>query len=124
MLLAAILQVGRRTHQLDCLRPVSLAMCKPRLCGENLYVDLAGPIWLVRLLERRLELLQVADVGLRSGKVAATRSAQRAREVDDGLGRWRIDRGRNLQACRAAPILSLQHVARGHRSQSSLAAQD
>src|SRR5215831_16136311 len=32
--------------------------------------------------------------------------------------------GGNLQACRAAPILSLQHVARGHRGQSSLAAKD
>src|SRR5262249_57228960 len=124
MLLAAIFEVGRSAHQLDCLRPVSLTMCKPRLCGEDLYADLAGPVRLARLLERRLELLQFADVGLRSGRVAAARSAQRAREVDDGLGRWRIDRGRNLQACRAAPILSLQHVPRGHCGQSSLAAKD
>src|SRR5262245_24153840 len=98
-------------------------MCKPRLCGEDLHVDLAGPVWLVCLLERRLELLQLADVSLRSRKVAAARSAERAGEVGDGFGRWRIDRGRNLQARRAAPILSFQHVPRGHRGQSSLAAQ-
>src|SRR5262249_33763080 len=93
MLLAAIFKVGRRAHQLDCFRPVSLTMCKPRLCGEDLYADLAGPVRLARLLERRLELLQFPDVGWRSGKVAAARSAQRACEVDDGLGRWRIDCG-------------------------------
>src|SRR6516164_2460639 len=115
MLLAAIFEVGRRAHQLDCFRPVSLTMCKPRLCSEDLYADLAGPVRLARLLERRLELLQFADVGLRSGKVAAARRAQRPREVDDGPGWWRIDHGRNLQARRAAPILPLQHVARGHR---------
>src|SRR6516162_4207768 len=102
MLLAAIFEVGRRAHQLDCFRPVSLTMCKPRLCGEDLYADLAGPVRLARLLERRLELLQFADVGLRSGKVAAARRAQRPREVDDGPGWWRIDHGRNLQARRAA----------------------
>src|SRR5262249_13779720 len=105
MLLAAIFEVSRRAHQLDCLRPISLTMCKPCLCGEDLYADLAGPVRLARLLERRLELLQFADVGLRSGKAAAARRAQRPREVDDGLGRWRIDRGRNLHTRPPPPLL-------------------
>src|SRR5215471_729095 len=86
VLFAGVLKVGGRPHELEGVGLVALALGRPRLGGECLDLDLAGPITLARLLERRSLLLQLVDVGARRGDVAAAGAAHGAREVRDRLG--------------------------------------
>ena len=47
------------------------ALREPGVCGEHLYFDLSRPVRLIDLLESGSELLQLVDILLRSGQVAA-----------------------------------------------------
>ena len=113
VLLAAVLQVSGSAHQLLRLGLVTLCPRCPRLSTEHLHFHLLGPVPLVGFEQRCAQFLQPGDVCLCGGYVAQARSAHRACEVRDGLGRgeWQILR---LQLRGACPVLALEKVARRH----------
>src|SRR5262249_58126731 len=93
---------------------VASALGGPPLSAEDLALDLAGPVALPRLLQRRSLLLELLDVGASRRDVAAPRAAHGAREVRDRLGH-REARVERLQLRGALPVLALEHVAGRHR---------
>ena len=111
VLLAAVLQVGRRAHQFARLGLVALRPRDPGLRAEHLHLDLLGPVALVGLQQTGAQLVELADIGLRCRRVAAARGADCPREMGDRLGR-RKRQALRLQLRRASPVLALKEVAR------------
>src|SRR6185503_19605012 len=93
---------------------VALALRGPGLGAENLDLDLTGPVALARLLQRGPLLLELLDVRLGRGRVAATRAAHGSGEVGDRFGHRKAGAER-LQLRGALPVLTLERVSGGHR---------
>src|SRR5439155_312290 len=93
---------------------VVLALGRPGLGAEDLDLDLAGPVTLARLLQRRPLLLQLLDVRLGRRGVTAAGGAHGPREVRDRLGH-RIAGAERLQLRGALPVLAFEHVTGRHR---------
>src|SRR5712692_5765469 len=107
VLLAGVFEISRGAHELQPVGLVTLAPREPGLSGKDLDLDLAGPVTLVALFQRRALLLQPFDVGLGRRWVTAAGGAHRAREVRDRVGHGEAGAER-LQLRGALPVLTLQ----------------
>ena len=88
--------------------------------AEHLDLDLLRPVRLARCEKPFAQLLELVDVGLRGGGIAAARRAQGAGEMRDGFG-GRERRAERLQLRRALPVLALERVARRNRGARGIA---
>src|SRR3984893_864547 len=123
VLFAVVLQVRRRAHKLQ--RRLLLPLCSrhPGRCSQHLDFDLRGPIRLTCVFKRGTNYLEIVDVALGSGEVAAEGRSHGAGEMSDSLGLWKLAAPRLKRSC-LVPRLAFQRKARRHRRKRRIAAEE